>query len=131
MHHHFVAPPPPTGPECRNGNVFGATMEQPSMIPQQKLVDVQATIHFVCFLEHLYCILPCENIKKWAKDMGRVHKHLPFTLVMWIQYIFSKLWVACSDLANIELIINGKIPDQENTSQFEFQFTHQWHLHRS
>jgi hypothetical protein len=41
-------------------------------------------------LEHLYCILACEKIKKWVKDTGRVHKHLAFTIATRIQTILGK-----------------------------------------
>jgi hypothetical protein len=71
---------------------------------------------FICvWLEHLYRIVACEKIKKRAKDTSQVHKHLAFTVATRIQTILGKFWAACSDLANIELVINGKIPNRDNS----------------
>ncbi len=61
-------------------------------------------------LEHLYHILACEKVKKWAKDTSKGHKHLPFTVATRIQTILGKFWAACSDLANQELILKDKTP---------------------
>jgi hypothetical protein len=61
-------------------------------------------------LEHLYRILACEKVKKWAKDTSKGHKHLPFTIATRIQTILGKFWAACSDLANQELILKDKTP---------------------
>jgi hypothetical protein len=71
---------------------------------------------YICVrLEHLYRILACEKIKKWARDTGKVHKHLAFTVATRIQTILGKFWAACSDLANIELVINGTVPARNNS----------------
>ena len=74
---------------------------------------------YICVrLEHLYRILACEKVKKWARDTSKCHKHLPFTVATRIQTILGKFWAACSDLSNQEAILKDKTPAR-NGSLFQ------------